>query len=150
MKIKTYSPGVSRVGLVLASALALGAPLGLLAAEPATGKAMPMSGGHMMDAEHGTMMADNQKMMADLTAQDAELAGLVTKMHQASKDKKVDLMADIVTRLVAQQQRMHTHMAKMHAHMERMHAMMKDDSMGSSSMMKDMDMKPKEVPAETN
>jgi len=55
-----------------------------------------------MAAECDAMMQAHAKMAAQIKAQDAELNQLVTDMNQATKKKKLDLMADILTRLVAQ------------------------------------------------
>jgi hypothetical protein len=48
------------------------------------------------------MMADHQKMMADMKAAQKKLDDLVAAMNQATGDDKVNKLAAVVTELVAQ------------------------------------------------
>src|SRR4026207_1782286 len=52
------------------------------------------------------MMADHQKMMADMKASQKKLDDLVAAMNQATGDAKVDKLAAVVTELVAQHREM--------------------------------------------
>jgi len=53
-------------------------------------------------------------MMADLKVQDAKLAEQISAMNRAPADKKVDLMAAIVTQMAAQRTGMNVRMEAMH------------------------------------
>ena len=75
------------------------------------------------------MMAEHSKMMADMTAKDAELTTLVSKLNSATQDAKVGILADIVTRLVTQQTAFHAEMNNMHQIMTREMSMMGERSM---------------------
>jgi hypothetical protein len=69
----------------------------------------------------GMMPAGGPQMMHDLVqkmkAQDADMARQVENMRQAPRDKKVDIMAGIVTQLVQQRHDLTAHMEKMQHHM---------------------------------
>ena len=52
------------------------------------------------------MMADHQKMMAEMKASQKKLDDLVAAMNQASGDDKVTKLAAVVTELVAQHREM--------------------------------------------
>jgi hypothetical protein len=52
------------------------------------------------------VMADHQKMMADMQASQKKLDDLVAAMNQATGDDKVNKMAAVVTELVAQHREM--------------------------------------------
>ena len=86
-----------------------------------------------------TMKEQKEKLMADMKAQDAELAGEVATMNSAAEDKKLDLMAAIVTHMVEQRTAMNVRMEKMHEQM--MEHMMKHMQMGKESMSKCSTMK---------
>jgi hypothetical protein len=79
-------------------------------------------------------------MMADLKAEDAELAAQVAKMNSAPTDKKLDLLAAIVTRLVEQRTAMTARMGMMRGEMMQ-HGEMGKGCVPEHSMMKDMDEK---------
>jgi vancomycin resistance protein YoaR len=88
------------------------------------------------------MKEQKQKMKEDMKAQDAQLTNQITKMNHAPKDKKINLMAAIITRMVEQRIAMDARKAKMEEEM--MQHMMKHMEMGKESMakcpmMKDMD-----------
>jgi len=75
------------------------------------------------------MMAEPAKMIADLKAKDAEIATLLTQLGSAPAIKKVNLLADIVTRLAAQQ-------TILNAGIDSMHQMMAKH--GTSMMRRDV------------
>ena len=52
------------------------------------------------------MMADHQKMMADMKASQKKLDDLVAAMNQATGDDKVNKLAAVVTEMVARQREM--------------------------------------------
>ena len=86
-----------------------------LQAEPTT----PMAGAKMMDKnvmEHCQELKEaKQKMIAEMTAQDGELALQVAKMNGAPEDKKLGLMAALVTQLVEQRATRNAQLGKMQA-----------------------------------
>ena len=59
------------------------------------------------------MMAERQKMMADMVTEQKKLDELVTKMNAASGQAKVDQMAAVITELVAQRKAMQSRMMSM-------------------------------------
>ncbi|GFO54890.1 hypothetical protein GMSM_18970 [Geomonas sp. Red276] len=72
-------------------------------------------GGHDMMPEHRKMM---QEMTQKLEAQDADLMKRVEEMKRAPRDKKVDMLGEIVDRMVHQRAEMTKQMEKMQkAHM---------------------------------
>lgn len=93
------------------------------------------------------MMEQKQKMKEDMKAQDAELTEQLTRMNSAPEDKKMGLMAAILTHMVEQRITMDARKAKMEEEM--MKHMMQHMQMGKGSMsqcpmmkgMKDMDEK---------
>ena len=78
------------------------------------------------------MKEQKQKMMADMNAQDAELTEHVARMNSAPEDKKLSLIAAVVTRMVEQRTAMNARMAKMQEKM--MKHMMEHMQMGKESM----------------
>ena len=78
-------------------------------AEPAKVKAM-MQGD--MPKCCTTMKVQNQKMWKDLKVQDAALTEQVAKMNSASENKKMTLMAALITRMVEQQTATNVRMEK--------------------------------------
>ncbi len=143
MKQQKHSDLVIRSSLVLALAVAIWFPVQVRSAEPVDGKMM--MGGKMMSEtnmtpRHQAMQEQREKMMADMKEQDVQLAGQIPKMNRAPEDKKLDLMAAIVTRMAAQR-------ADMDARMETMHeAMVKktqtdQETTSSKPMMRGMDQK---------
>jgi hypothetical protein len=78
------------------------------------------------------MMEQKEKMMADIKAQDAELTAQVAKMNGAPENRKLDLMAAVVTHLVEQRTAMNVRMEKMQEGM--MNHMMQHMQMGKESM----------------
>lgn len=93
-----------RTGLALALALAIWSPSQAQSSEPAKAKNTKMDHSRMdhSQMEHSKMMMDHcQKMVADMKAQDAELAQLVARMNSAT-EAKVDRMAEIITHMAKQ------------------------------------------------
>jgi len=120
----------------LTLALAIWSPVQALAAEPAEGKMM--TEGKMKDCCQA-MKEQKDKLMAEMKAQDADLAAQVAAMNSAPEDKKLGLMAAIVTHMVEQRTAMNVRMEKMHEQM--MEHMMKHMQMGKESMSKCSTMK---------
>jgi len=90
------------VGIGCLFAIVLGTVL------PAQTKSTPTDGRRQMG-----MMADCQKMMADMKAGQEKLDDLIAKMNAATGQQKVDQMAAVLTELVARQKAMHAHMTMM-------------------------------------
>ena len=143
MKKQTHTNILIRSSLALALALALAiwSPVQSQSAEPAEGKMMTEA--KMME-QCQEMKGQKQKMKEDMKAQDAELTKQIAKMNHAPKDKKMDLMAAVITHMVEQRIAMDARKAKMEEEM--MHHMMQHMQMGKESMskcpmMKEMDEK---------
>ena len=105
---------------------------------PTADKAKPASG---MAAKDHAMMAEREKMMADMKAADQRLTELVTRMNNASGMEKTTATAAVATEMVAQNRTMHAGMMKMQQDM--MPHMMEHmqegkDSMAMCPMMKPM------------
>ncbi len=129
------------LAVAVAFAVAFWSPVQAQKAEPAVGT-MKMDEKMMERCEE--MKAQKQKMMEDMKAQDAELTEHVAEMNSAPADKKVDVIAAVVTHMVEQRIAMDARMAAMHEEM--MQHMMQDMQMGGESMsqcpmMKSMDKK---------
>ena len=118
----------------------------------------PMRGGMMMDGPKGEMQQAmrqrHQALMAEMKTQDDELTALVTKMNKATKDKKVDLLASIVTRMVEQRATMNQRMMKMQDEMmmptaagneKKSMPMMRDGMMPKKSNPEKMPMTPEDM-----
>lgn len=131
MKHQNNSSLVIRSNLVWALAVALWFPVQVRSAELADGNMM--MGGKMMSKTNmmpgsEAMQIQRVKMMADMKEQDALLAGQICEMNRAAADKKLDLMAAIVTQMAAQR-------TDMNARMETMHeAMVKNTRMDQENM----------------
>jgi hypothetical protein len=96
---------------------------------PATDTAKPASG---IDAKCQAMMAEREKMMADMKAADQRLDGLVATMNTASGMEKMAATANVVTEMVTQSRAMRDGMMKMHESM--MSYMMEHMQAGAASM----------------
>lgn len=131
MKKQTHTNLLIRSSLALALALAIWTPVQSQSAEPAEGKKM-MEGKMMERCE--VMKEQKQKMKAEMKAQDAELTEQLAKMNRAPDDKKVGLMAGVVTQMVEQRIAMNARKAKMEEEM--MQHMMQHMQMGKESMTK--------------
>jgi hypothetical protein len=111
-----------------------------------TAKARPASGmAADMAAKCQAMMADHEKMMAEMKAADQRLDDLVAKMNAASGMEKADATAAVVSEMVTQRQAMRDGMLKMQQEMMghiMEHIQAGQDSMAMCPMMKQMgDMK---------
>ena len=95
----------------------------------ATDKAKPVSG---MAAKDRAMMAEREKMMADMKAADQRLDDLVVKMNRSSGMEKMAATADVVTEMVTQRRTMRDGMMKMQDGM--MRHMMEHMQAGTASM----------------
>ena len=142
MKKQMGTSLIIRSSLALALALAIWSPLQAQSAEPAEGKMMTEA--KMME-QCQEMKEHKQKMKEDMKAQDTELTNQITKMNHAPKDKKINLMAAVITRMVEQRIAMDARKAKMEDEMMQhmmQHMQMGKDSMAQCPMMKGMkDMK---------
>lgn len=78
------------------------------------------------------MKAQKQRMKEDIAAQEAQLTEQHSEMNRAPEDKKIGLMAAVVTHMVEQQIGMHARKAKMEDEM--MQHMMRHMQMGKESM----------------
>ena len=141
MKHQNNSNLVIRSSLALALAVAIWFPIQVRSAGPADGKMM--MGGKMMSETNvmprsQAMPEQKDKMMADMKEQDAQLAGQIAEMNRAPADKKLDLMAAIVTRMAAQRADMNARMETMHEAMVK-NTQMEQGSMSSNPMMQGMD-----------
>jgi mannose-6-phosphate isomerase-like protein (cupin superfamily) len=142
MKNQTNTNLVIRSSLALALALAIWFPVQARAAEPAEGTNMTEA--KMMERCQ-EMKEQKQKMMEDMKAQDVQLTEQLTKMNRAPENKKMGLMAAVITHMVEQRITMDARKAKMEEEM--MQHMMQHMQMGKESMlqcpmmkgMKDMD-----------
>lgn len=139
--MSTSSNIVIRPFLTLAIALAcVITTQNIQAAEPMGGSAM--TAGTMME-QCKEMQAHKTQMMADMKAQDTALTEQVAQMNNAADDKKLGLLAAVVTRMAEQRIAMSAHMAtmsdKMMKHMMQ-HMEMGKESMPGCPMMKGMGM----------
>lgn len=94
-----------------------------------------------MPAKCKAMMADHEKMMADMKTADERLDALVATMNAATGTEKADATAAVVREMVAQRRAMRDGMMKMEhemmAHMME-HMQAGKDSMAMCPMMKPM------------
>lgn len=136
---------ISTALVVLAATSALAKPP---TAPPPAAHPMAMTGepGVMddaMKARHAEMMAEHDRKMAKMTAMDAQLDELVTKMNAAADNRKVDAVAAVVTELVAQRKDMRQQMMAgphdMMKHMMKHMPMETMKGMAECPMMKGMD-----------
>jgi len=129
---------IIRSSLALALALAIWFPVQAQSAEPAEGKKM-MEGKMMEGCKE--MKAQKQKMKEDMKAQGDQLTAQIAKMNNAPADKKVDLLAAIVTRMEEQKIAVDARKAKMEEKMMKhmmQHMQMGKESMAQCPMMKGM------------
>lgn len=124
----------------LTSVLVLGLAAGAAAQDPQhQHQQTPAKPSADMSAKCKAMMAEHEKVMAEMKASDERLDQLVTTMNSASDQAKVDATAAAVTEIVAQRKTMRERMMQMHqgmmSHMmEHMHA--GPQSMAMCPMMK--------------
>jgi hypothetical protein len=134
MNNQTKTNLVIRSSLALALALAIWSPVQARSAEPAEGKNMTEA--KMMERCQ-EMKEQKQKMMEAMKAQDAELTEQLTKMNSAPEDKKMSLMAAVITHMVEQRITMDARKAKMEEEMMK-HMQMGKESISQCPMMKGM------------
>ena len=134
MNNQTKTNLVIRSSLALALALAIWSPVEARSAEPAEGKNMTEA--KMMERCQ-EMKEQKQKMMEAMKAQDAELTEQLTKMNSAPEDKKMSLMAAVITHMVEQRITMDARKAKMEEEMMK-HMQMGKESISQCPMMKGM------------
>lgn len=138
MKNLTNINTIARSSLALALVMVICSPLQAQSAESTeTKKATDVK---MMERCQG-MNEQKQKMMDDMKAQDALLTEQLTKMNSAPDDKKVSLMAAVITLMAEQRIAMNAQMAKMETEKMQHMQMMGKESMSQSPMMKGMDEK---------
>lgn len=138
MNNQTKTNLVIRSSLALALALAIWSPVQARSAEPAEGKNMTEA--KMMERCQ-EMKEQKRTMMEDMKAQDAELTEHVAKMNSAPEDKKMSLMAAVITHMVEQRITMDARKAKMEEEMMKhmmQHMQMGKESMSQCPMMKGM------------
>jgi hypothetical protein len=116
------------------AAVVISAAPGLAAQTPheqhtATAKAKPPSG---MEAKCQAMMAEKEKMMADMKVADQRLDDLVATMNTASGMDKMAATAAVVSEMVTQRRTMRDGMMKMQEDM--MSHMMEHMQAGKESM----------------
>ena len=128
MKNQTNTNLAIGSSLVLALALAIWSPVNAQSREPAQGNNMMKS--TMMERCQG-MKEQKQKMKEDMRAQDAQLAGEIDEMNRAPEDKKIGLMAGVLTHLLEQRTAMNARKAKMDEEM--MQHMMRHMQMGKEA-----------------
>lgn len=126
---------VLRSGLAIALALTLWSPVQAQSADPAEEKTKmegkTMTETEMMQCCHETKEL-KENLAADLKKQDTELTAKIEEMNEAAEDKKLDLMAGIVTQMVAQRTALNERKAKMEQGM--MKHMMQHMQTGKESM----------------
>jgi uncharacterized membrane protein YgaE (UPF0421/DUF939 family) len=100
--------------LTLTSALLLALALGAQAQEPQHQyEQTPAKPSADMSAKCKAMMAEHEKMMAEIKTSDQRLDDLVTKMNAASGQAKVEATAAAVTEIVSQRKTMRERMMQM-------------------------------------
>jgi len=99
------------LALALAVVVVLWLPAQFRSAAPVGGKMMSET--HMIPRSEA-MREQRAKMMAEMKAQDAQLAELIYEMNRAPADNKLDLITVIVTRMAAQRTDMNAQMETMH------------------------------------
>ena len=135
----------------LVAALAIWSPLKASASE--TTEEKPKMEDKMMDACK-EMKAAKEKLAADIKVQDAELNSLLATMNsEKKKDKKLNELAEIVTKMHEQRVANDARKAKMEEDMMKHmmeHMQMGKESMAKCSMMKDMMAKGEKPAGEKN
>jgi len=99
MKKATFTNLVIRSSLALTLAFAIWSPAPARSAEPAEGKSM-MNGKMMERCQE--MQEQHKKMVDDAKMEDAQLTLQLTELNRAPEDKKVGLMAALLTEMVEQ------------------------------------------------
>jgi hypothetical protein len=102
--------------------------------------AKPAANGPMSE-QCQALKDEKAKLLASMKADDTELSAQVAKMNSAPADRKLDLVATVVTRLVEQRAALTPRMEKLDAEMMKhmmQHMQAGKDSMSQCPMMKDM------------
>lgn len=157
MNTKTLSMIGALVAFVVTSGLgvmAQNAPQGQMkppqSGSMGMGKMMqkPSKGGDMTKAKMmqscQEMKAQKQKMKDDMKTQDAQLTQQIAEMNGASEEKKMGLMASVVTNMVEQRITMDARKTKMEEEMMQhmmQHMQMGKETMSQCPMMQGMDEK---------
>lgn len=139
MKTRTTKNLLRHSSIALAVMATVLTPISAWSAEHAEGKEMKMEGSMMEKCAE--MKKEKQKMQAETKAQDAEITAAVATMNSAAQDKKLDLMAGVVTQLVEQRTAMNAKKAKMQEKMMQHmmgHMEKGKESMSKCPMMKEM------------
>lgn len=106
--------------------------------EPAPDPAVKAAQENAMMEDCKAMKQQKQTMADEMKAQSAALTEHVARMNAASKEKKTEVMAEVVTHMVNQQNAMHARKAKMEEGMMKhmmKHMQLGKDSMGRCQMM---------------
>jgi len=138
MKNQTNTNLVIRLSFALTLALAIWSPVQAQSAEPAQMKNMAEA--KMMERCR-EMKEQKQKMKEDMKAQDAQLTEQLNKMNRAPEDKKMGLMAAVLTLMVEQRITMEARKAKLEEEMMQhmmQHMQMGKESISQCPMMKDI------------
>ena len=148
MTNQTSTKLIMRSSVALALVLAIWSPAQAQSSEPEEGKSLTKAA--MMERCQ-EMKRQKQNMKEDIEAQDAQLTQQLAEMNRAPEDKKMGLMAAVLTRMVEQRIAMDARRAKMEEEMMKhmmQHMQMGKESMSQCPMMKDMDEKPAGAPHE--
>ena len=93
--------------------------LAIIVAAALPGAALLAQPGPPWAQKNPPKMEMNQKMEAEMKAQDAEIDKLVTEMNGTTGDKKMDAMAALLSKIVEQRKAMHEEMGGMPMDMKR-------------------------------
>ena len=138
MKNQTTTNLIIRSSIALALALSIGPLVQAQSVEPT--KAKNMTETTMMERCQ-EMLKQKQQLENDIKAQDNQLTEQLKEMNRAPEDKKVDLMAAVLTHMVEQRITMDARKAKMEEEMMQHmmeHIMMGKESLSQCPMMKSM------------
>lgn len=127
-----------RSGLTVVMALVLWLPVQVWSEEPAK-EANTMQAAGMENCK--AMMEKKREMMTDMKAQDAEFTEQVAQMNSAPEEKKLELIAALITKMVEQQAKMNARRAQMQDEMMQHmteHMQMGKGPMAQCPMMKGM------------
>jgi hypothetical protein len=90
---------------------------GVAIVQAQTGASQPQRPMVVDETQAASMMAERQKMMANMRAMDQKLNDLVAKMNSARGNDKVETIATLVKEMVAQRTQMHGEMSGMETRM---------------------------------
>ena len=138
MKTKTNRNPVILSSLALTLALAIWSPVYAQSPKPAEGNGMAKA---TMMERCQDMMAHKTTLEEDIKAQDGELTRQLAEMNRAPQNRKMGLMAAVLTRMVEQRITMDARKAAMEEEMMQhmmQHMQMGQESMASCPMMQGM------------